>query len=223
MWVLPSKQAYQFKITLNGSKPPIWRRLLVPGHCTLDELHELIQVAMGWTNSHLHQFVFKCEKVKPGPKMAEKLLRGTLDFAALQGLRRLSHPDFELDGAENECDVRLDKLHLKEKSKFVYEYDFGDGWDHTILVEKIVKADDPPLELPRCLAGKLSCPPEDCGGLWGYYEMLDILAHPKHPEYEERKEWAGDLDPEHFDVDEVNETFKEMYRPKPKRKRKSQS
>lgn len=222
MWILPSKRAYQLKITLNRSKPPIWRRLLVPGHCTLEELHELIQTAMGWTHSHLHQFIFKCEKVKPGPNMAADLLRGMIDFNAPRGLRYLSHPDFELDGAEDERRVRLDDLKLEEKSKFVYEYDFGDGWEHVILVEKISES-DPPLDYPQCLAGQLACPPEDCGGMYGYYELLGILADPKHPEYEDYKDWAGDIDPEHFDLDEVNQMFEEMCRPKPKRKRKSRS
>ncbi len=85
------------------------------------------------------------------------------------------------------------------KSKFHYEYDFGDGWAHTLLVEKIIPAKENPKTFV-CLAGKGRCPPEDCGGIWGYYDLLEILSDVKHPEHEERMEWiGGPIDPDAFD------------------------
>jgi hypothetical protein len=92
----------------------------------------------------------------------------------------------------------------------VYEYDFGDGWEHGIQLEKIV-GPEPGVHYPRCLAGRRACPPEDCGGVWGYAELLEILADPRHPEHAERLEWlGGPIDPEAFDPDEVNNLLKRV-------------
>jgi len=177
---------YQLKITLRGSKPPIWRRILVPADCGLESLHYAIQAAMGWYDSHLHAFEIGGREYSGRTPMGDPMESGDLDAAGY----RL-------------CDV------AREKSKFTYQYDFGDNWDHTILVEKIV----PPLlteskKLPAqpfvCLAGKGACPPEDCGGIWGYYNLLAVLRNPKHEEHEDMKEWAGEIDPDAFDIAEVN-------------------
>ena len=175
---------YQLKVTLRGSKPPIWRRVQVTGASSHSKLHEIIQTAMGWTNSHLHQFEI--------------------------GGKYYSDPAFELDAALNEKRTTLDRLALKAKSKFRYEYDFGDSWDHDILVEK-VQPPEADVVCPRCLAGALSGPPEDCGGIWGYYDLLEITQDPDHPEHDEMLEWLGeDFDPEAFDLEAINTALRTL-------------
>lgn len=171
---------YQLKITLKGSKPPIWRRIQVTNDITLHHLHQILQVVMGWEDYHLHQF------------MIGGTYYGRTD------------PDYGAD-IRSENNVKLNQVVKSENFKFDYEYDFGDGWSHQIVVEKIL-----PLQVdihyPLCLAGKRACPPEDCGGIWGYAELLEVLQDPEHPEYEERLEWLGnDFEPEAFALDEVNQ------------------
>jgi hypothetical protein len=174
---------YQIKVTLDGSSPPIWRRLLVPSKVTLGDLHYIIQIAMGWTDSHLHQFLVG-EKTYGVP-----------------------HPD--MDWTLDEDRVKLAQVAPGEKSKFHYEYDFGDSWSHTILVEKTLPP-EPGKPYPICIKGKGNCPPEDCGGIWGYADFVDAMADPNHPEHEDLKEWyGGDFDPDAFDLDEVNRSLVE--------------
>jgi hypothetical protein len=191
---------YQLKVTLADSKPPIWRRIVVAGNMRLDELHVVLQIAFGWTESHLHQFIIGSEMPR----------RGGIN-ALLRGGRYYSDPEFELDEAEDETKVRLDEVADQEKFRFVYEYDMGDSWMHEILVEKI-SVMEPDVEVPRCLEGKLAGPPEDIGGIWGYYEMLEAMADPKHERHEEMKEWIGEYDPERFDVGKVNAELKKTWR-----------
>jgi hypothetical protein len=171
--------AFQLKITLEGSKPPIWRQVAV-GDCTLDVLHQIIQLAMGWTDSHMHMFA--------------------------HGNERFSHPRFELEGDEyDETEVWLSDLVEEGCKKLRYCYDFGDDWEHTIAIEKQLrpKAAD---KFPRCIKGSGACPPEDCGGIWGYYEMIDAIRDPKHERHEELVEWLPvGFDPERFDLKETNE------------------
>ena len=168
----------QLKITLKHIRPPVWRRIQVSNQLTLDKLHRILQMVMGWTGSHLHQFA--------------------------SGGMMYSLPEFELEMCENSKKVKLHEVLRNERAKLIYEYDFGDGWEHEILVEKIL----PPEKgkgYPICLTGKRACPPEDCGGPWGYEELLKIIRNPDHDEYEERIEWLDeDFDPEAFDIDEVN-------------------
>lgn len=170
--------AFQLKITLDGSKPPIWRRVQV-ADCTLGELHEVVQAAMGWYGSHLH--AFEWDGLEFGP------------------------PDPELEGDwDDETRVYLSQLVEDGCAKFRYCYDFGDDWQHTIVIEKSIEP-KPTDRFPVCLKGVGACPPEDCGGIWGYYEFLAAIRDPKHERHDELVEWAGDdFDPEHFDLDEVN-------------------
>jgi hypothetical protein len=169
-------------VTLEGSKPPIWRRLQVPGDTTLGELHDIIQIAMGWTDSHLHQFIV-----------------GGSYFG-------LPDPDWDdMRDMKDERRFRLDQIVAKEGDKFRYEYDFGDGWLHQVLVEKIVPP-DPEQVYPLCVKGRRACPPEDVGGVWGYEEFLVAIRDPKHPEHEEYRGWiGGPFDPEAFDLEETND------------------
>ena len=175
-------EIYQLKITLEGSKPPIWRRIQVSSNIILGELHFILQKVMGWDNGHLHAFEV--------------------------GGNQYSTPGMDLDML-NEDLVRLKQVG-GEKAKFSYEYDFGDGWEHQIEVEKVL----PPEEgqhYPICLKGKRACPPEDCGGIWGYEEMVAIMADPNHPEYKDRLEWLGEeFDPEAFDLDVLNQRLSKM-------------
>jgi hypothetical protein len=176
-------KAYQLKVTLLGAKPPIWRRLEVKGDTKLSTLHQILQDVMGWSDSHMHQFIVK---------------------GKIYGAH---HPDFFMD-RENERKVRLDQVLRKPKDRMVYEYDFGDSWQHEVLVEKVVAAEKGRGRYPRVTAGKRACPPEDCGGIPGYYHFLEVLGHPRHPEHEELLEWCDEeYDPDHFDPQEANRMF----------------
>jgi hypothetical protein len=181
-----SRVIYQVKISLMGAKPPIWRTVLVASDISLSAFHDVIQVVMGWTNSHLHQFI------------ANKTFYSVPDG------------DYELE-TEDETLYTLAQLLTKEKDSLIYEYDFGDSWEHKILLEKILPF-DAEIALPVCLKGKRACPPEDCGGIWGYEELIAIVLDPKHSEYEDTLEWlGGEFDPEEFDLDAINEDLTEYF------------
>lgn len=171
---------YQMKVTLRGSKPPIWRRIEVSDTITLQGLHEIIQITMGWQGYHLHQFTVD-----------------GIEYGVPDG-------DFGLDDMLDESAVTLQAIIDREPMSFYYLYDFGDGWEHEILVEKKLPA-EAGISYPRCLKGKRACPPEDCGGIWGYTDLLEVLREPEHPEYEHMREWTGeDFDPDAFDLEAVN-------------------
>ena len=182
------QNVYQTHISLKNSKPRIWRRLLIPSDLLLSDFNKIIQTSMGWTNSHLHQFIK--DNIFYMPK----------------------NPDDDLWYEFNNVDygeIRISELLEYENDKIEYEYDFGDGWMHEIKLEKIL----PPernIGLPVCLKGKMNCPPEDCGGLGGFYNMLEILKDPDHEEYESYLEWLGEgYDPEYFNIEEINELLKQ--------------
>jgi hypothetical protein len=183
---MPAKSAiYQLKITLRDSRPPIWRRVLVPGGFSLRKLHQVVQIAMGWTDSHLHQFTV-----------------GGIYYGE-------PHPDDEMEMSD-ERRFTLNQIAPREKSKFAYEYDFGDGWDHEILVEKIFPP-EPGVKYPLCVQGKRACPPEDVGGVWGYDTFLQAIRDPDHEEHDSYLEWiGGEFDPEAFDLDEVNQELRRI-------------
>ena len=164
----------RLKVTLRGIRPPIWRRLLVPGRMTLGDLHHVIQAAMGWDDGHLHVF----------------------DIAG----RQYSDPQAVDDVADEER-LTVNGVVRSGASRFTYTYDFGDDWEHVIVIE----GKQPPIDgrsYPACVAGKRNCPPEDCGGCWGYQELLAILADPVHPRRQEWVEMIGDdFDPEAFSIE----------------------
>lgn len=177
---------YQLKITLQGSKPPIWRRIQVANNTTLEELHMIIQVVMGWSNYHLHQFVI-----------------GDVYYGVPE-----SDYDFDM---KNEVRVKLSSVVNRENDSFIYEYDFGDSWVHQIVVEKILSP-EAEVHYPVCVTGKRACPPEDCGGIWGYDDFLEAIQDPNHPEHEDMLEWiGGEFDPEAFDLDVINDEL-DVYR-----------
>jgi hypothetical protein len=178
-------QIYQIKVTLNESKPPIWRRILVAGDVNLEKLHYVLQVAMGWTNSHLHQFIV-----------------GQTYYGE-------PHPDYGSEMRE-ERRVRLNQVARGEGITFIYEYDFGDSWMHTLLVEKILSP-EPGQQYPVCVEGQRACPPEDVGGVWGYEEFLGAIRDPDHPEHEDYLEWVGgEFDSEEFDLEETNGILRDL-------------
>ena len=173
-----SGPVYQLKIALKHVKPPVWRRVQVKD-CTLARLHDVIQTCMGWTNSHLHAFEIAGEQYgEPDPDGMMEVI--------------------------NEARIKLSQVVAQGLTKFAYTYDFGDNWDHVIQVEKTLEA-EPGARYPRCVAGKRACPPEDCGGPWGYGHFLEAIQGPKHPEHKDMLEWVGgEFDPEAFDMEAVN-------------------
>jgi Plasmid pRiA4b ORF-3-like protein len=176
---------YQLKITLSDSKPPIWRRVIVPANIPLHRLHKVIQTIMGWTDSHLHQFCV--------------------------GSKCYGEPDSDSDfePLDERCYTLLD-LAPKSGRKLIYEYDFGDDWKHEVVVEKVLPA-DPSFKHPICLAGEYACPPEDCGGIGGYYEFVTALAYPDHEEHVDMKNWIGRRwDVKHFDLEGTNARLKKL-------------
>ena len=178
---------YQIYISLKGSKPKIWRRILTKPDITLFDFHKIVQTVMGWTNSHLHQFVKGREFYSP-----EDLDEG-----------------FELEADNDSKKVKLNFLLKTENDKIIYEYDFGDGWQHDIILEKILTAEKT-LQIPSCIGGKGGCPPEDCGGIWGYEHIKEILSNPKHKQYKETMGWLGsEFNPDFFDMKETNKMLKE--------------
>lgn len=172
------RNAFTLKIELLDVKPPVWRRIGVVGDIKLDKLHHVIQEAMGWTDSHLHDF--KVNRVSYGEKTGE---------------------GFYEEEQVDERKVRLDEL-VTQGAKFEYHYDFGDDWRHRIKVEKVEPLAEEPLSDAWLLTGKRACPPEDVGGPWGYQDFLDAISDPENPEHEEMLEWVGDdFDPEEFDLE----------------------
>jgi len=186
----PAHTVYQLKITLKYLSPPSWRRVLVKSNISLAKLHRIIQVVMGWHDSHLHEF-----ETKDG--------------------RRYGVPNQETDafwgeGPANEKNVKLFQVLSVEKQRLQYTYDFGDSWEHDILLEKILPAETG-QHYPLCTAGKRTTPPEDVGGIPGYETFLEALADPQHEEHETYVDWiGGKFDPQAFDIDGVNAELRRM-------------
>lgn len=185
-------EIYQIKVTLRSTKPPIWRRLLVSAETTLEQLHRVVQTAMGWQECHLHEFEIDGELYGP------------------------PNPDgWDMGGppARSERAARLSRVMGCVGAKATYTYDFGDNWEHTITVEKILPP-EPGRKYPVCVAGKLHGPPEDCGGVGGYYDLLEAVNDPQHKEHAHLREWLGEgFDPEEFSLDEVNRKLSGRARP----------
>lgn len=188
---MPKRVTYQLRIVLMHTKPPIWRRVLVPPTMHLDTLHHLIQAVMGWEDRHLHMF-----------------RKGKERYSMLDPWRN----QFRMPGTPRELDERKYRIHHlleREGDSLIYIYDFGDSWDHKVTLQKILPYKRG-SRLPACISGRRRCPPEDCGGVWGYEEMLESLADPKAEDHEHVKEWIGeDFDPEGFSAKEVDRELAE--------------
>ena len=173
---------YQMKITLEDISPPIWRRIQVTSDTTLSRLHRILQITMGWSDCHLHEFVI--DGISYGKPDKEDMLK-----------------------VKN---VILNRVVSGEHTRFSYIFDFGDFWCHKILIEKILPL-EPDMRYPICIKGKRACPPEDCGGPGGYFELLKVLQDTTHPEHDETSEWiGGSFDPEAFDIDEINRELEKI-------------
>lgn len=178
---------YRIKITLQDTDPVIWRRIETKD-VTLEKLHEVIQTAMGWTNSHLHQFE----------------IAGT----------RYMHPrfmmgDFDDMGAIDYSGIRISDLVSQHGSKLRmgYEYDFGDGWQHAVVLEKVTESETG-AKYPRCIDGARACPPEDVGGVYGFADYVAAITNPHHSEHDELLEWNGPFDPAQFDAAKATQRMK---------------
>jgi hypothetical protein len=183
-------RGYRVRLDLHGAKPPVWRRLELPGSLTLSQLHDVIQAAMGWFNSHLHRFRTGSDHRSPY-------------FVT----------PFDLEEGEQgvlEDEVRLDQLVHTAGDQLWYEYDFGDGWDHVLKLEEVL---DEPSDTVRCTGGRMACPPEDCGGLGGYKALAswvrsgydDTLLPAEFEDAVQARDWLPpDWDPDRFDVEETN-------------------
>lgn len=184
--VMPSKIViYQLKVTIRDIRPPIWRRIQVESSTSLSKLHLIIQAAMGWYNCHLHSF--SIDGVEYG------------DPEHSYGLE-----------LRDENKAKLGSLIKQEKAKLFYTYDFGDSWEHLILVEKILPKETK-ISYSTCIKAKRACPPEDCGGAWGYLEFLEAIQNPNHPERENFLEWLEeDFDSEFCDLKEINQRLSEF-------------
>ncbi|MFF0795204.1 plasmid pRiA4b ORF-3 family protein [Streptomyces spiralis] len=177
----PGKTVHKVKITLRDSRPPIWRRLEMPSDITLRELHDVIQAAFGWEDYHMWAFE--------------------------TGRDRYGIADRDL-GIRSAASKRLGQVAPRTGDRLRYTYDFGDDWEHDILIEDVTTPETG-TAYPRCLTGRRACPPEDCGGIWGYDYLIEILADPHHEEHEDRLEWLGldsadQFDPAAFDAAQVN-------------------
>jgi len=189
------RSTYQLQIVLTATEPLIWRRVQVPGHANLGWLHAVLQVAMGWTNSHQHQFICG-EHVYADPSAA---------------LGEFEEDPPVLD--ENKATVS--KVLRNVGDGFVYEYDLGDSWEHVVMVDKILGTDRSSATTAVCLGGEGACPPEDCGGVEGYEQLRKILKNRKHPEHKSMKEWLGrPFDPEWFDASGTNKWLRKLKWPR---------
>ena len=175
---------YKIRVELQGIEPPIWRIIQVPSRSSLLRLHRILQRAMGWTNSHLHMFEIDGKLYgEPSPEW---------DFEVLDSRK-----------------MTLEKIFTKGKRSFLYEYDLGDSWRHYIKILGMVEGKGE--EKAGCMAGARTCPPEDCGGVMGYYNLLVALSDPDHEEHDAMLEWVGGkFDPSVFDVIAVDRALKRL-------------
>jgi hypothetical protein len=185
------KDVLQLKVSLDESNPLIWRRILIHKDASFFELHHTIQIAIGWQNYHMFEFI-------------------------LEGYR-IGHifEDEELDGLGGDSlldsrNIRLKEVISSNGVEVKYVYDFGDYWEHTIVVEEMLDL-DPGCTYPVCIAGEMACPPEDCGGIHAHYENLEILSDKKHPEYKGTKSWMPrGYDPAKFNLEKVNQQLNKL-------------
>jgi hypothetical protein len=198
--LMNKSQTARLKITLLYLEPKIWRRVLVPYDIKLPRLHDVIQIAMGWANSHLHGFETKTASYETFFDDGDDLVFGKDFPGALEKL--------------DESKYRLGDLLAKPKAKCVYTYDFGDNWEHDIVLEKLTPAEKR-ITRAEVLAGENACPPDDCGSVPGYCDLIEILSDPKHPEHEGRREWLGlkkgeKFDPAFYDMTAANAELRRL-------------
>jgi len=191
-----SLSVYYLRITLKDSNPSIWRDVLVPSNLTLEELHYVIQTVMGWDNCHLHQFI--AEKMFYNDNVDSDNSQSKVDSLEMEEHDR------------NERKYKISELLPEEKTSIIYEYDLGDSWTHQVELKKILPA-DAEVRQPRCVQGEQACPPEDCGGVWGYTDMLEAFQNAETSEKDEiLTGFSEDFNPDFFDIDAVNRVLKHL-------------
>ncbi len=182
---------YQLKCKLAYTKPAVFRTILVRSTITFYELHHTLQISMGWLNYHLFNFQYHDYYLE---------------------LPNVEDDEYDTFGKFQKIDPRkiiLNEFFISPKTVINYTYDFGDSWKHEISLQKIIEPGDVSALLPTCIKGKYACPPEDCGSIPGYYNLIDIMKNPKHREYKDYVEWLGEpFDMEKFDMNIVNENLK---------------
>jgi hypothetical protein len=194
----PTKKVIELKIQLDGIKPSIHRTFQVEATTTLTRLHKMLQKIMGWEDYHLFSFQASAE------------FSGSIAPEALKAVV------FPSPTKRNGNNRQLQDFLFIKNQKFYYTYDMGDCWEHTLTVKKIIEVPaDSTVKYPIALKGARACPPEDCGGIWGYQHLLELMQTPEHPDYEEQVvEWLGeDFDSEAFSVEETNI---KLHTPKPR-------
>jgi Plasmid pRiA4b ORF-3-like protein len=208
-WYLPEQLV--LKLTLAGSSPTIWRRVEVHSGLTLHELHYVIQCVFNWENSHLYHFL-----VPPGGKLTRSALRDATRYHVLP-----PDPFFgDEDNATPADEAMIGQVFSPNRKQILYEYDFGDSWEHVIKIEKRWQGGDQD-HVPVCLAGENAAPFDDMGGIGGYYQWLNALKDDSDEMHEEAIDWLGeDFDPTRFDLDKTNQRLAAAFRPAPKRPRK---
>jgi hypothetical protein len=181
----------QLYVNLESSNPAIWRQIQVRKDTSFFELHHILQITMGWTNSHLHEF--NCDGYRIGEIIEEFNMEG-----------------FGSDEVTDSKTVSIKDIIQKINESFRYTYDFGDSWEHILHIGKSVPS-DPNIKYPICMGGEMACPPEDCGGIHSYYNYLKILKDKKHKEYKELKIWMGrNFDANKFDKEAVNRKLRNL-------------
>jgi len=181
------RQIYQFKITLKGGKPTIWRRFQILNSSNFQVLHQVIQTVMGWADYHLFEFIIDDYIHIADSEMIDDEFEEIIDFKI----------------------IKIGDYIIEKGDKLLYIYDFGDGWHHQIILEKIFPFNKS-FKHPICLGGKRACPPEDSGGIGGYYWNLRVMKDPNNPDHEHIKEWMGDFDTEYFDIEDTNNALKKI-------------
>ena len=197
MTKLRTKIVYQFRIELSEIEPTIWRVIQVPSKYNFWDLHVAIQDSMGWLDYHLHAFRVRM----PHKRKIVEIGIPTDDY----------YDEPVLPGWE----IPITDYFTEPGKSAPYDYDFGDGWEHIILLEGILLKEDG-VKYPKCIAGERACPPEDCGGVHGYYNFLEIIGNPNHPEYQEYIAWlkghAKNYYP--YEQDKFNPEQVEFWNPK---------
>jgi len=180
-YMLYMTKTYHFKIQIKGiQKPPVWRRVVVPSIITFDIFHQIIQAAFGWGDYHLYNFSLRAWTTEPVYQIPDD-------------------EEFDYNDVETKDSriAKISEVFIEPKQTFTYMYDFGDNWEHHIVLEKIT---DEAIINALCTDGKSACPPEDCGGVPGYYHLIDILNEPKHPDHKQMKSWLGMTKDDYWNV-----------------------
>jgi hypothetical protein len=209
-WYLPEKLL--LKITLVGSEPKIWRRVEVHSGLTLHELHYVIQCIFNWEDSHLYQF-----HVTPSGKLTRAAMRKAMRYHLLPPDPVFG--DDDQSGGQSD-EVMVGQIFNDERKQIVYEYDFGDSWEHLVKLEKRAAGGEED-HVPVCLAGENAAPLDDMGGIYGYYDTLAALQDPEDEMHEEAMAWLSkDFDPARFDLERANRRLAAAFKPVPKKRRK---